>query len=162
MDSILQDLPFVFCYVDDILIGPVDEQKHSDHIRRVFQHEVFHIHIKLSKCIFGASEVPFLGFLVSAKGVLPIPDHVTTIIGCTFSKRVTELSRFLVMINFYRCYTEGIHAFEDLKSSLSNAELLKHPSIDAALLLMVDASDCAIHHYIILHYIRYNKACPNL
>ncbi|KAJ8890751.1 hypothetical protein PR048_010260 [Dryococelus australis] len=40
--------------------------------------------------------------MVSAKGVLPIPDSVATITGYPLPKTVTELPRFLGMINFYR------------------------------------------------------------
>ena len=54
-------------YIDDILIFSEDDQQHLQHLRSVFSAlQAASYHIRLQKCSFFASEVPFLGHTLSA------------------------------------------------------------------------------------------------
>lgn len=70
MDSIFRDLPFVFTYIDDLLIFSPSEELHRDHLRQIFK--VLHensFRISLEKCEFFKTSIRFLGYNVSEKGL---------------------------------------------------------------------------------------------
>jgi Reverse transcriptase (RNA-dependent DNA polymerase) len=67
MDSILNGLPYVFVYLDDILIASPCLESHRRHVAevlRILQHNG--LVINAAKCMFGATSVEFLGHLVTA------------------------------------------------------------------------------------------------
>ncbi|GBP93204.1 Transposon Tf2-6 polyprotein [Eumeta japonica] len=125
--------------------------------------------INTSKCVFGADNVTFLGYNISAKGTKPLEQKVESIKNFPIPKTVKELRRFLGMINFYRRFIpdaariqaplnalltgsiknshpiniigEALKAFNTCKDSLCHASLLAHPDCDAKLSLVTDASD---------------------
>ncbi|GBP77060.1 hypothetical protein EVAR_45968_1 [Eumeta japonica] len=57
--------------------------------------------INTSKCVFGADNVTFLGYNISAKGAKPLEQKWNPS-KLPIPKTVKELRRFLGMINFYR------------------------------------------------------------
>ena len=56
---------FALSYLDDIVIYFQTVEEHTSHVHLVLQklREV-NLHVKLSKCIFNAEEIDFLGFKV--------------------------------------------------------------------------------------------------
>lgn len=93
----------LFRYIDDILIASDNEEVHKEHLRRLFKRfNDFGITINLSKCVFGKSEVDFLGYKVSQNGICPLPDKVKAIADYPRPETVEQLRRFLGIINFYR------------------------------------------------------------
>lgn len=167
----LGDLDFVFAYIDDILIASANLEEHENHLRIVFQRlKEFSLRLKLDKCIFGQTELEFLGHLINRDGFKPIPEKVQVITQFPKPRTVSELRRFLGLANFYRrslrhassvqkplhqylrdtrkndkreiVWTpEAEEAFHKVKENLSNAILLYHPSADAETRLATDASD---------------------
>lgn len=173
MDEVLRGLDFVYVYLDDILIASESESSHLEHLKIVFDRlEAYGIVTNPAKCIFGESEVPFLGYLVTADGISPRPEKAEEI--STFKQPATAkaLRQFLGMVNFYRiCLPnaaetqaplhEMLHgnikgktplnwtpvaeaAFEKTKADLTQATLLAYPKCDATLALVCDASDHAV------------------
>ncbi|GBN07535.1 Retrovirus-related Pol polyprotein from transposon 17.6 [Araneus ventricosus] len=125
------------------------------------------------KCVFGQSELKFLGFLVSSKGISPLPEKVQFLKQFPLPKTVQELRRFLATLNFYQrflkdaakeqaclhglvknkvkkdntpiAWTEDTRsAFESCKRLIANATALSFPAADARLSFMTDASDFAV------------------
>lgn len=164
----------IFCYIDDILLASAEPKIHKLHLRELFKrlHE-FGITINLSKCIFGKKEVEFLGYTVSEEGIKPTADKVKAITEYPRPDTVEQLRRFMGMINFYRSHLpnavehqaelnkflhntkkkdqtqivwdeKSVKAFEQCKVSLKSAVTLSHPTADAPLALMTDASDTCI------------------
>ena len=65
MDGILREVDCAFVYLDDILIASPDEKTHLHDLRKVFGLLDAHgISINHKKCVFGKSEVKYLGHLV--------------------------------------------------------------------------------------------------
>ena len=63
---------FVSLYLDDLIIYYKTSQEHLPHLRQVFSIlRAERIYAKPSKCQFFASELEFVGFVVSAKGIIP-------------------------------------------------------------------------------------------
>lgn len=50
MDSVLRGLPFVFVYLDDILVASCSVSKHKSHLHQVFQHLAEHGMINFYNC----------------------------------------------------------------------------------------------------------------
>uniref|UniRef100_A0A5S6Q0E0 RNA-directed DNA polymerase n=1 Tax=Trichuris muris TaxID=70415 RepID=A0A5S6Q0E0_TRIMR len=174
IDEVLRGLDFAYAFIDDILIASKSQQEHEQHIRELLQRLAkYGIVINAEKCVFGAPQVEFLGYLVHAQGTKPLPKKVQIIVDYPLPKTYQELRRFLAMLNFYRRFLPGsaatqaiLHdymrgskkadhrplcldeaartAFSKCKESLANATLLQHPSPNRALALMVDASDAAM------------------
>ena len=75
MDNIFRDLPYVFVYVDDILIASASLDEDKSHIKTVLEKLAKHqLTISLEKCKFAVSEIDFLGFKLS-NNIFLLPDH---------------------------------------------------------------------------------------
>lgn len=174
MDSVFRDLDFVFVYIDDILIMSKNEAEHLQHLEIVFERLKAHsLSINNDKCVFGQTEVNFLGYTINAQGYAPVQERVSAILNYKKPETVEELRRFLGMINYYRrCVPQAAHAqqplnnflkrsikrdkskvpwtpeanqaFEDCKTKLAEVTLLSYPSPDARLALTTDAFSTAI------------------
>lgn len=160
VDEMTRGLVFCFSYLDDFLIFSQDEESHLDHLKKLFTRlQDFGMVINTSKCLFGMSEVKFLGYNVSSEGIKPLETKTQAIKDFPTPKTVRELRRFLGMLNYYRRFipsaakaqaplntllagsAKGSHpvdisgstltAFEECKKSLNQAALLAHPDLDA-------------------------------
>ncbi|KAM9310038.1 uncharacterized protein KZ484_025989 [Pholidichthys leucotaenia] len=61
MDAVLHNLPFVFVYLDDILVASASEDEHVTHLRTVFQRLEEHgLIINPAKCQFGVTGTAFI------------------------------------------------------------------------------------------------------
>ena len=57
---------FVLAYLNDIVVFSKQHKYHTEHVRMVLQKlQEFKLYIKLSKCVFDAAEIDFLGFVVN-------------------------------------------------------------------------------------------------
>ena len=170
MDGILRDIPFTFVYVDDILVASHSHEEHLEHLRQLFQLlSANGLVINKSKCVFGVSELDFLGHRVTAQGIRPLPDRIAALRDCDAPTDRTSLQRFLGMMNYYHRFIPHVAdiltplhaqasgkgqtiewskdcqiAFEKAKEALNEAVLLHHPQTDAPTSLTVDASNTAI------------------
>jgi hypothetical protein len=80
MDSILKHLPFVFCYLDDIIIASNSLEEHIEHLRQIFTIlQENGLQINPAKCVFAAAAVELLGHRADQDGVRPLQRHVQAI-----------------------------------------------------------------------------------
>ena len=71
MDTILQGIPHVICYIDDILVTGVND---DEHLQNLMKHlKQYGIRMKEAKCDFMKVSVEYLGHLIDAEGL-----HTTT------------------------------------------------------------------------------------
>ncbi|GFS83795.1 hypothetical protein TNCV_611211 [Trichonephila clavipes] len=175
MHEVLRGLPFCFVYLDDILCYSENAEEHRSHLRTIFQRlSSYGLKLNISKCVFGVTELIFLGHLITPDGIKPLPDKVQAVLDYKQPETVGSLRKFLGLLNFYRRFlpkaaeqqyllseflkgskgkkdskplnwsSEAITAFQRCKQALADAALLAHPSPSAPLALHVDASDYAI------------------
>lgn len=101
MDGILQDMPFAFVYLDDILVASHSPQEHYQHLQQLFTLlSSNRVVINKTKCGFGAEELDFLGHHVSATGIALLPDRIAALQISSAPKDHTIL-HFLRMVNYY-------------------------------------------------------------
>lgn len=170
MDSVLRDLPFIFVYLDDILVFSKTKAEHTAHLRQVLAAlSGAGLVIQRSKCVFGVSELSFLGHHVSSTGIRPLQERVAAIHNFPTPTSKHNLQTFLGMVNFYHRFIPNLSAllnplheacrgkgqsitwtkdcqqsFEVAKSSLASATLLGHPTTNGKLAITVDASARAV------------------
>ena len=169
MDRIMAGIPFVFVYIDDILVASPDMATHLQHLNIVLEKlQAAGLVLNIEKCVFAKSQLDFLGHNISAQGSRPLRDKVAAIAQHPQPGTVKELQQFLGMINFYRKFMPGaakllcpltdalkggppptaalqwtpqmLAAFAAAKEALSSATWLAHPVAAAELSLVCDAS----------------------
>ena len=80
MTGILKDFPFAIAYLDNIIIFSKTPQEHLSHICMVFKKlESANLSMKKSKCSFFSKEIHYLGHILSAMGIRPLPPKTHTI-----------------------------------------------------------------------------------
>jgi cleavage and polyadenylation specificity factor subunit 1 len=168
MDEILKNLEFCFAY-PDIHVFSRSPPEHDEHIRTLFtQLQNYDILLNPFKFIFRVLEISFLGYKISLSGSQPLPERVADHQTCLPPKTISQLRRFLGMLNFLphtvskplsmtlfpapksRVHipppgpTHSSQLFNECKASLSRAILLAHPHPTAPLALVTDASTTAM------------------
>ncbi|GFT38923.1 retrovirus-related Pol polyprotein from transposon 17.6 [Trichonephila clavipes] len=77
MHDVLRGLPFCFVYLDDNLCYSENAEEHRSHLRTIFQRlSSYGLKLNISKCVFGVTELIFLGHLITPDGIKPLPDKV--------------------------------------------------------------------------------------
>ncbi|BHF78575.1 hypothetical protein SprV_0602168800 [Sparganum proliferum] len=154
IDHVLRDLPFVYAYIDDLLVASRNEEGHKEHLALVFDRlDKFCVVINPSKCVLGVPSLEFLGHQVDSEGLRPLPSKVDAVRNFPPPTSKRQLQRSLGMVNFYRRFLpncadlmlplnnmlsgpkgpleltgEALTAFERIKNSLADATLLTHPA----------------------------------
>ena len=80
MTGILKEFNFTIAYLDDIIIFSKTPQEHLSHIRIVFKKlKSANFSMKKSKCNFFSKEIQYLGHILSATGIRPLPSKTHAI-----------------------------------------------------------------------------------
>lgn len=173
MDSVFRGIPYVFVYLDDILVASKNKREHKQHLREVFSRlNSAGLAVNVQKCVFGQEKVKYLGQEVSAAGVSPLPSKLKEIINIDKPATKVQMQRYLGMVNFYHRFLPAIaktlgplhalvaaakspksplewtsdaeEAFRRSKEKMRSPSLLAHPRFDEQLVLTTDASDAAV------------------
>ncbi|GFX77320.1 retrovirus-related Pol polyprotein from transposon 297 [Trichonephila clavipes] len=96
MHEVLRGLPFCFVYLDDILCYSENAEEHRSHLRTIFQRlGSYGLKLNISKCVFGVTELIFLGHLITPDGIKPLPDKVQAVLDYKQPETVGSLRKFL-------------------------------------------------------------------
>jgi len=102
MDTLLQGIPHVAVYLDDILITGATEVEHLANLEQVLKKlSGAGLRLKRSKCVFMAQSVTYLGHKITAEGLCPVEDKVRAIKEAPSPKSIHKLRSFLGMVNYY-------------------------------------------------------------
>ena len=123
--------------------------------------------LNVAKCNFGQENVPYLGFTLTPKGILPGQDKTEAIKHCPPPATVRQVREFLGLCNYFRASVKGFahiaaplnrlltnesewkggklppeeqKAFETLQEKLLNPPVLAYPNPKLDYHLMEDAS----------------------
>ena len=168
MTGILKDFNFTIAYLDDRIIFSKTPQEHLLHIRKVFEKlKSATLSMNKSKCNFFSKEIQYLGHILSASGIRPLPSKTHAIQHMQPPTTPKQVQAFLGLVGYYRKFIKGftkitkpltlltrqqvkfewtsIHhtAFLHLKEAIVQAPILCYPNPDKKYIVYTDASDDA-------------------
>ena len=163
MESILQELPGVIVYIDDILVSGKTVDEYLQNLDATLTRlEEAGLRLKRPKCSFLLPSVEYLGYKISEKGLQPTEDKVKAVHKAPAPEDVSQLKSFLGLVNYYGKFLPDLStvlaplykllqkdtwwswgeaqqkAFEKVKSL--SERLLVHYDPDHELVLACDAS----------------------
>ncbi len=110
LDMILNDMPNVHAFIDDILIVSCGSKE--DHIQLVDQAlnrlDQANMSLKLSKCTFLQKEVDWLGYHITSAGTSPMQHKISTIVDMEYPKTHKELKSFMGVINQFNKFIPNL------------------------------------------------------
>lgn len=169
MDSILQGIPYVACYVDDILVTGTSEADHRKHLEEVLRRlQENGLRLQCNKCQFFQPSVEFLGHVIDAEGVHTSSKKVKAITDARAPRNVSELRAFLGLVNYYGRFVPSLasllhplysllrsevqwkwseecqQAFQEAKEKLVSAPVLTHYDVNLPIHMAGDASQYGV------------------
>ena len=108
MTGILKDFPFAIAYLDDIMIFSKTPKEHLSHICMVFKKfKSANLSMRKSKCSFFSKEIQYLGHILSATGIRPLPAKTHTIQHMQPPTTPKQVRAFLGLVGYYRKFIKG-------------------------------------------------------
>ena len=102
MESLLQDIPSVVVYIDDILIRGASEEEHLGNLEQVLSRlEAAGLRLKKNKCTLMAESVTYLGHRIDKDGLHPTQEKVEAVQNAPTPKNVSELKLYLGLLSYY-------------------------------------------------------------
>ena len=150
-------------FFDDILVYNKDLDFHKEHLLRVMAAlEENSLHVNTKKCIFGQSNIEYLGHWVSAEGVVADRGKNEPMLMWPTPTTLKELRGFLGLTGYYCHFVEGYGAlswpltqqlkkdsfnwnedveaaFQKLKATMTSVPVLALPDFSQPFILETDA-----------------------
>ena len=155
---------FVVVFIDDNLIYSKTKKEHAEHLRIVLTRlRDCQLYAKFSNCEFWLDKLHFLGYVLSAEGVVVNPGKVEDVLSWKPPTMVHEVRSFFGMAGNYRRFipnfsrvakpittllknqtkfvwsSECEQAFQTLKKLLTTAPVLAQPNIEKPFNVYCDA-----------------------
>ena len=155
-------------YLDDIIIYSRSEKEHLEHLEEIFTRlKAAGLKLKLEKCCFFKKHIQYLGHLISADGIQPLPEKLEGIAKMPVPRNPKEVKQFFGLVGYYRKFIprfadisrvlthltkkdvefkwtpECKNCFQILKEFLQQAPILQYPDPQASYTLYTDASKYA-------------------
>ena len=109
MDTILQGLDGVICYLDDILVTSQTEAGHLDTLKKILQKFKQHgVRVKKNKYTFMKTSVQYLGHRIDADGLHATEAKLEAIVDAPTPKNVPELRSFWGLLNYYGRFIQNL------------------------------------------------------
>ena len=100
--------PYVFGYLDDILVISETFEEHLYWLKRVLSILInAGLRINKEKCEFGCSCLIYLGYILDYEGLRPDPEKVQPVLNMPSPKNVKQLRRVLGCFGWYSRFIEN-------------------------------------------------------
>ena len=165
MTGILKDFNFAIAYLDNLIIFNKTPQEYLLHIRMVFEKlKSTNLSMKKSKCSFISKEIQYLGHILSATGIRPLPAKTHAIKHMQPPTTPKQVGAFLGLVGYNRKFIKGfakiakpltlltrqqvmfewtpVHhtTFHHLKEAIVQAPILHYPNPDKKYITSMDVS----------------------
>lgn len=158
METLLQGIPGVRVYIDDILVTGRTEEEHLKHLLEVLRRlQAAGMRLKREKCFFLFPSVEYLGHKISEAGLQTADSKVEAIVNAPAPRNVTELRSFLGLVNYYGKFLPNLatllsplytllqkrrqaNVFREVKALLQSSCVLVHFDDSLPLILSSDAT----------------------
>ncbi|KAI0990380.1 hypothetical protein GJ496_002826 [Pomphorhynchus laevis] len=150
VDQILQGIPKVAAYLDDIIITGKTSNEHLDNLQKVLERlKQAGVKVKREKCSFLQERVKFLGHVLTKYCIQACPNKLEAIQKMPTSTNKGELRSFLGAVNYLNRFIPSLQpnckSLYELSGrraeSLMDARILKNFDIHKDVHLTCDASD---------------------
>ena len=102
MDTILQGMSGVLCYLDDTLIVGKNKEEHLATVEEVLKRlQNEGLRVNKEKCCFLTTSVQYLGHRIDANGIHATGEKLDAVLMAPVPSSVPQLWSFLGMINYY-------------------------------------------------------------
>jgi len=168
METIFRDMlnRELLIYMDDFLIYSETEEEHTQIVLEVLKEN--NITIAPDKCVWHASRVEFLEYIISSEEIEMALDKIETILEWPKLECKQDVQMFSGFANFYQRFFKGFSrkmkpitdllrngvpyewshecakAFQDFKDQVTKAPILKHFEHMHQIVVETDASDFTI------------------
>ena len=168
INDVLKGCNFAMGYLDDIIIYSRCEKEHLEHLEEIFTRlKAAGLKLKLEKCCFFKKHIQYLGCLILADGIQPLPEKLESIAKMPPPRNPKEVKQFLGLVGYYRKFIprfadisrvlthltkkyvefkwtpECKNSFQILKEFLQQAPILRYPAPQASYKLYTDTSKYA-------------------
>jgi hypothetical protein len=168
VEHVLEGIPHVIVYIDDLIIHTTTHQQHRDTLRLVFDRlRANNLKVNLKKCEFGSTNVSYLGFRLTPDGIKPGIDKLKAVGTTPPPTSIREVRQFLGLCNFFRAHVknfafishpltvltrkdckwkrgplppEALKAFRELQTILCSEPVIDYPRKNRPYVLITDAS----------------------
>ena len=118
INDVLKGCNFAMGYLDDIIIYSRSEKEHLEHLEEIFTGlKTAALKLKLEKCCFFKKHIQYLGHLISADGIQPLPEKLESIAKMPAPKNPKEVKQFLGLVGYYRKF---VPRFADISRVLTH------------------------------------------
>lgn len=184
IDQVLQGIPGVKCYLDDILITGVTDDAHEENLRLVLQRlRDFGLRANKDKSFFFQNSLEYCGHIIDANGLHKCPDKVEALLKAPRPTTVHEVRSYLGFLNYYQRFIPGLstvihplnklleknkkfkwtadceEAFKRSKELAASDSVLTHYNSKLPIILATDASPVGISA-VISHRFNNNEERP--
>jgi hypothetical protein len=160
---------FVVVFTNDILVYSKNKKEHEGHLRIVLQRlRDRQLYVKYSKCEFYLGEVPFLGHVISSKGISVDPCNVQDMLDWKPPRTMHQVCSLLELAGYYCRFIPNFskiakpitdllkkeekyvwnakhdEAFQTLKKLLTTSPVLAQPDITKSFDVYCDASSTGL------------------
>ena len=165
LSQIFENIEGCNVIVDDILIWGSDEEEHNDRPEKVLK-QCKGVDLKLNKqrCVFGQSEIEYVGHIFSADGMKPSVEKTRSVTEMSPPEDKKSLQRFLGMVNHLGKFISNLatvahplrelleksvewhwterheSTFDRLKVMLTEAPVFRYYNVDDDVMITVDSS----------------------
>lgn len=125
MSIVLEGLPNVRYFVDDIVCASKSIEEHKEHLQILIK-RLTDVNLKLNpdKCHFFQKEIYFLGFRVTPSGVSVDRRKLVNVIEFSKPKTGKDIMRYYGLINYFRSLIPNVSAIMSPLDPLRNEKLL--------------------------------------
>ena len=168
MDLTMEGLSNTITYIDDTLVHAPDHPSLLHHLRdTLLRFRKANLKLNAEKCIFGSTEVQYLGHTLTSKGVRPGLSKTQAIADSVSPTTMRQVKSFIGLCNYFRGYIRDFatlcaplnrltrndsgwksgplpddaeRAFQTLKQCLTEHPILQYPTPEGKFHLYVDAA----------------------
>ena len=121
INDVLKGCNFAKGYLDDIIIYSRSEKEHLEHLEEIFTRlKAAGLKLKLEKCCFFKKHIQYLGHLISADGIQPLPEKLESIAKMPAPRNPKEVKQFIRLVGYYRKF---VPRFADISRVLTHLKI---------------------------------------
>ena len=109
MNTLLQGIPGVICYIDDILVTGTSKEEHLQNLTKVLdKFKEYGVRVKQDKCKIMSASVKYLGHRIDPDGIHAMDSKLEAIRVAPTPHNIQELCSFLGLLNYYASFIPNL------------------------------------------------------